>query len=56
MSLPEKLTSITKLIDLLQRDHGVTSKELEETLLSLSKDLRHQELNSLYSLYNKNSE
>jgi len=54
MSIPEKLTSITKLIDLLQRDHGVASQELEETLLSLSKDLRHQELNSLYSIYNRN--
>lgn len=56
MSIPEKLTSIAKLIDLLQRDHGVASKELEETLLSLSKDLRHQELNSLCSIYNRNPE
>jgi hypothetical protein len=56
MSIPEKLTSIAKLIDLLQRDHGVASKELEETLLSLSKDLKHQELDSLYSIYNRNHE
>jgi hypothetical protein len=56
MSIPEKLISIAEWIDLLKLDHGVASKELEETLLSLSKDLRHQEMNSLYPVFNKNTE
>jgi len=56
MSVPEKLTSITKLINLLKCDHGVASKELEETLISLSKDLRHQELDYLGTLTGQNKE
>jgi hypothetical protein len=56
MSVPEKLTSITKLMNLLKCDHGVASKELEEALLSLSEDLKHQELNHLYSISDESHE
>ncbi len=56
MSVPEKLTSVTKIINLLKCDHGASSKELEKTLIHLSEDLRRQELNYLLSFSGKNPE